>query len=286
MTGANLDHPACTDVSMMTLGAGFRPLDPSECVRMRVVDSSLALPLYHQVAGVLRQRIGDGEYAVGGKLVSEDELATEFSVSRATIRQAVGELVVEGLVVRKQGSGTFVQPRNPKVLQQRFRGSLGDLIRESHSAKTRDITVAHDERLPDQIANALRLDAGRGTIVRRTRIMANEPFAYTVTHLPPSVGSLLTIAALRGRALMEILIQQGVRLTSATQSIRATLADAEVASRIEIGLGAAVLYVERLVSDESGRPVEFVQSWYRGDRYEYTVNLDLAEGEGVYEQLA
>ncbi len=48
-----------------------------------------------------------------------------------------------------------------------------------------------------------------------------------------------------------------------------------------------MLYVERLVNDEAGRPVEFVQSWYRGDRYEYTVNLDLAEaGEGLYEQLA
>ncbi|MBO9577676.1 MAG: GntR family transcriptional regulator [Microbacteriaceae bacterium] len=252
-----------------------------------MVDSSLALPLYHQVAGVLRQRINDGEYAVGGKLVSEDELAAEFSVSRATIRQAVGELVVEGLVIRKQGSGTFVQPRNPKVLQQRFRGSLGDLIRESHSAKTRDITITHDERLPDQIANALRLDVPRGTVVRRTRIMSNEPFAYTVTHLPPDLGALLTAPSLRSRALMEVLIEQGVRLTSATQAIRATLADAEVGSRIEAGLGSAVLYVERLVSDASGRPVEFVQSWYRGDRYEYTVNLDLAEaGEGLYEQLA
>jgi GntR family transcriptional regulator len=252
-----------------------------------VIDSSLALPLYHQVAGVIRQRINDGEYAVGDKLLSEDELAVEFSVSRATIRQAVGELVVEGLVTRKQGSGTFVQPRNPKVLQQRFRGSLGDLIRESHLAKTRDMTLTHDERLPEHIAAALRIDDRRGSVVRRTRTMGNEPFSYTVTHLPPDLGTLLTLPELRSRALMEILIGHGIRLASASQSIRAQVADAELSTRIDVGLGAAVLYVERLVNDDSGRAVQFVQSWYRGDRYEYTVNLDLADiGDGLYEQLA
>ena len=252
-----------------------------------MVDSSLALPLYHQVAGVIRQRINDGEYAIGGKLLSEDELAAEFSVSRATIRQAVGELVVEGLVTRKQGSGTFVQPRNPNVLQQRFRGSLGDLIRESHRAKTRDMTLTHDERLPEHIAAALRLDDRRGSVVRRTRIMGNDPFSYTVTHLPPDLGQLLTLPELRSNALMEILIGHGIRLASATQSIRAQIADAELSTRIDVGLGAAVLYVERLVNDETGRAVQFVQSWYRGDRYEYTVNLELVDaGDGIYEQLA
>lgn len=250
-----------------------------------MVDSSLALPLYHQVAGVLRQRIDDGDYPAGGKLLSEDELAAEFAVSRATIRQAVGELVVEGLVTRKQGSGTFVQPRNPKILKQRFRGSFGDLIRESHLAKTRDMTLAHDERLPDNIASALRLDDRRGSVVRRTRLMGSEPFSYTVTHLPSDLGSLLTLPKLRSSALMEILIDNGVKLASATQSIRAQIADAELSTRIDVGLGSAVLYVERLVNDDAGRAVQFVQSWYRGDRYEYTVNLDLV-GEGLFDQLA
>ncbi|MCX6502935.1 MAG: GntR family transcriptional regulator [Microbacterium sp.] len=252
-----------------------------------MVDSSLALPLYHQVAGILRQRINNGENSVGEKLASEDELAAEFSVSRATIRQAVGELVVEGLLVRKQGSGTFVQPRNPKVLQQRFRGSLGDLINESHLAKTRNVTITHDERLPEKIASALQLDAPLGTAVRRTRMMNAEPFAYTVTYLPPDLGVLLTPQRLRKSALMEILIDEGIHLTSATQSIRSQLADAEVCDRIDVGIGAAVLYVERLVSDRAGRPVEFVQTWYRGDRYEFSVNLDLSEaGEALYKNLA
>jgi DNA-binding GntR family transcriptional regulator len=153
-----------------------------------VIDNAQALPLYHQVAGILRQRIEDGVYPVGGKLLSEDELAAEFEVSRATIRQAVGELVIEGLVVRKQGRGTFVEARDPSVLRQRFRGSLGDLINESQRAKTRNVEVTHDAPIPVRIAEALQLEPPTGTIVKRTRIMDGQPFALTVTYLPRSWG--------------------------------------------------------------------------------------------------
>jgi GntR family transcriptional regulator len=253
-----------------------------------VIDNAQALPLYHQVAGVLRQRIEDGIYPVGGKLLSEDELAAEFEVSRATIRQAVGELVMEGRVVRRQGRGTYVEARDPNVLQQRFRGSLGDLINESHRAKTRNVDVAHDAAIPVHIAEALQLDSPLGTIVKRTRIMDGQPFALTITYLPPDLGKAITPAGLRKKALMEMLMDSGISLSSASQSIRAQLADLDVCSQLDVELGAAVLFVERIVHDAAGRPVEYVRSWYRGDRYEYAVTLDLAVGAdgNPYRKLA
>jgi GntR family transcriptional regulator len=243
-----------------------------------VIDNAQVLPLYHQVAGILRQRIEDGIYPVGGRLLAEDELAAEFDVSRATIRQAVGELVIEGLVVRRQGRGTYVEARDTKVLQQRFRGSLGDLIHESHRAKTRNLELTHDTQIPVHIAEALQLDSPRGTVVKRTRTMDEQPFALTITYLPPDLGNNLTQAGLRKKALMELLIDSGVILSSATQAIRAQLADLDVCSQIDVEVGAAVLMVERIVHDSTGRPVEYVRSWYRGDRYEYAVTLDLAPG--------
>jgi len=243
-----------------------------------MIDNAQALPLYHQVAGILRQRIEDGIYPVGGKLLSEDELAAEFEVSRATIRQAVGELVMEGLVVRRQGRGTYVETRDKHVLQQRFRGSLGDLIRESHRAKTRNVDLAHNAPIPLQIAEALQLEPPIGTVVKRTRVMDGQPFALTTTYLPPDLGKKITAAGLRKKALMELLIDGGITLSSASQSIRAQLADLDVCQQIEVELGAAVLFVERIVHDSTGRPVEYVRSWYRGDRYEYAVTLDLAPG--------
>lgn len=251
-----------------------------------MIDGSLPLPLYHQVAAILRQRISNAEYPAGERLASEDELAAEFSVSRATIRQAVGALVAEGIVVRKQGSGTYVRERNPAVLRQRFRGSLGDLIRESHEAAPRDIEVLHDQPVPRVIAEALELETPVATVVRRTRMISGEPFAYTVTFLPSDLGRAVTPELLKGAALMELLMRTGVELATATQSIHAQLADAELGARIDTDLGAAVLYVERIVRDANSRPVEFVRTWYRGDRYEYTVTLDLAEEGGFYRNLA
>lgn len=252
-----------------------------------MTDGALPLPLYHQVAGILRQRVANGEYPAGERLASEDELAAEFTVSRATIRQAVGALVSEGIVVRKQGSGTYVRDRGHDVIRQRFRGSLGDLIRESHAAAQRDIEILHDQTVPAAIATALELETPVASLVRRTRMMNDEPFSYTVTYLPSDLGRLLTAEALQRSALMEVLLASGVNLASATQSIRAQLADAETSARFGVGLGAAVLYVERVVRDAAGRPVEFVRSWYRGDRYEYTATLGLGEElESRYGTLA
>ena len=79
---------------------------------------------------------------------------------------------------------------------------------------------------------------------------------------------------------MELLMDSGISLSSASQSIRAQLADLDVCSQIDVELGAAVLFVERIVHDTAGRPVEYVRSWYRGDRYEYAVTLDLARTTG------
>src|SRR5262249_51317603 len=150
------------------------------------------------------------------------------------------------IVVRKQGSGTFVQAPHPDVLRQRFRGSLGDLIRESHAATTRDIEVEHDQLFNSRIAEALELDDPHGTVVRRTRMMADGPFAYTMTYLPSDLGGSFTPELITKAALMELLIEQGTQLSHAVQSIRAQLADAELCTRIDVELGAAVLYVERV----------------------------------------
>jgi GntR family transcriptional regulator len=254
-----------------------------------MIDSALALPLYHQVAGILRQRIEEGVYPAGTRLNSEDELAEEFDVSRATVRQAMGELAAEGLVIRRRGRGTYVDAAGKPLLKQRFRGSLSDLIAESGSTTTRDVTVTHDAPFPAYIGEALRLADCRGTIARRTRMMEGEPFCYTVTYLPPEIGErAVSEAGLQHTALLKLLIEHGVALHSATQSIRAQLADPGLCSRIDVELGAPLLFVERTLFDTSGQPVDFVRSWYRGDRYEYAVTLSLnADSQaGPYIDLA
>ena len=85
--------------------------------------------------------------------------------------------------------------------------------------------------------------------------MGGQPFALPITYLPPDLGKAITPAGLRRKALMKLLMDSGISLSSASQSIRAQLADLDVVcSQIERELGAAVLFVERIVHDTTVRP--------------------------------
>jgi GntR family transcriptional regulator len=69
------------------------------------------IPLYSQLVSIIKRNISAGTLAVGALLPSETELCSAFNVSRSTVRQAIGELEGDGLVIRKQGRGTYVAER-------------------------------------------------------------------------------------------------------------------------------------------------------------------------------
>lgn len=231
------------------------------------------IPLYHQVFSVLRQRILEGDYAEGERLPPEDELGASLGVSRATTRQALAELARAGLVSREQGRGTFVRRSSAPALGQVFSGSLADLMAETRRAGLASVEIERRTQLPPRVVEQLGVDAADGTIVRRVRTMDGEPFAYTVNYLPDPHGRLVTEAKLRRAGMMTLLQRAGVAIGSATQSVRAESADVRVSESLGVELGAPVLSVERLLSEPGGAPIELVRSWYRGDRYAYTVTF-------------
>jgi GntR family transcriptional regulator len=245
------------------------------------------IPLYHQVFTILRQRVLDGTYVTGTRLAPEDELAAEFDVSRATIRQAVGELVRAGIVSRQQGRGTFVLEGAQESLGRTFHGSLSDLVAagENRRTKVKTLVVEHDARLPPAAVEQLALESGAGTIVRRLRTMDGETFGYMIDHLPATVGAKVSRNELRGHGLLRLLERKGIAIDRAVQTIRAALADVDVAELLDVDLGSPVMFVERVFYDADGTPLDYVQSWYRGDRYAYTVAFDRGDG-GLDRHLA
>jgi GntR family transcriptional regulator len=164
-----------------------------------------------------------------------------------------------------------------------FRGTLGDLMRESRRSKIRDIALGHDQPLPRRAAGVIGERAG--TIVRRTRTMDGEAFAYTVNYLPAKFGRMLTKRALATDSLMSTLEDKGVVFATADQVVRAQLADLTVADSLGIPLGSAVLYVERVLRMADAAVIERVESWYRGDLYEYTVTFS-RDADSLHRNLA
>jgi GntR family transcriptional regulator len=239
-----------------------------------VIAAPSPLPLYYKVSSVLRSRIIDGTYAEGEQIPTEDLLTLEFKVSKATVRQAVGELVQSGLVQRKQGKGTFVVPSVVHRVRQRYTGSRADLVTETLGTRVRDVTVSHQAALPPRVAHMLELEAPSGTVVRRTREMESQVYCYTVNYLPSAHGRRLSRAKLLRQTLTGILRSNGVELGKSTTWIRADVVDPLVCDMLELPFGAPVLAVERLIQDTDRCPIEFVQSWYRSDIYQYTVEVD------------
>ena len=235
--------------------------------------TGIRVPLYGQVLGVLRQRILDGTYATGDQLQAEDRLSAEFGVSRATIRQAVGELVAQGLVDRKQGRGTFVLERREFPTGLRYSGSLDEHTVEPVPSEYIEVDVARRERVPPHVADVLRLEEPVATVVRRIKALKREPFAYSINYVQGRFGDMITKKSLAKATVFRIFELNGVKLVSGQQVIRAELADMDIAPRLNVDFGAPVLYAERVVFSVDEEPIQVMRAWYRSDLYEYRVTM-------------
>jgi GntR family transcriptional regulator len=231
------------------------------------------VPLYSQVKELLRERIAMQRDEQHDQLPSERELARDLGVSRMTVRQAVRELIAEGAIYTAPGRGTFVSAGD--VTQQL--GGLTSFSQEMTqrglvpSSRTLESVVTTDP----EVAEHLDLRPDEPLIrIRRLRLASDEPMAVETTHLPQALCAGVENIDLERASLYEVMQSTfRLRLGAATQRITAQSADAWVAGMLGLEPGDAVLVMERTTLLEDGRPVEFVRSWYRGDRYHLIVRL-------------
>jgi GntR family transcriptional regulator len=232
------------------------------------------VPLYHQIYLVLRdQCVEDNDGST--RLPSELDLARQYKVSRITMRKALDQLVQEGLVTRRRGAGTFVNPKvaKQKLEQRRSAGLLENIISSALDTTVRLVSL---ERIvpPQDIAADLEL-AAKERVVKavRVRSLDNIPVSHITTFVPESIGDCLQPEALGAKPMLTLLEEHGVKAEHARQVITARLADSEVAALLNVPVGAPLLAVKRLVREADGRPVQLLQGLYRPDRYEYRMDL-------------
>ena len=229
------------------------------------------IPKYYVVKRHLLDHIA--ALAVGSPVPPERSLAVELGTSRTTVRQALAELEIEGRLQRIQGKGTFVAV--PKMAQVLALTSYTEETRahgRHPGSKILDITTLGADL---ELAGKLRLrPSARVVCIQRLRVADNEPMAIEHTHLPaqlvPRVRRYLTDSA----SLYELLeARYGVRIAEAEETIETVLASPREASLLGTDTGLPMLLVCRLSLDLTGQPVEWVQSWFRGDRYKFVTRL-------------
>ncbi len=232
------------------------------------------VPKARQVYLVLRESIAGGGFHVGDALPGEQALAAAHNVSRITVRRALAELEREGLIDRRRGAGTFVNPPDvAKPVIADLADVLRNLVEMGQSTDVRLLAFGYqDPSAP--IAEALRLSAGeRVQRSVRVRIIDGKPFSYLTTHVPERVGVTYSEPELASQPLLALLERSGVSVNCATQEISAVLASPEVAGALGVDIGSALIALTRVVYDAEDRGVEHLHALYRPDRYAFRMDL-------------
>lgn len=234
-------------------------------------------PLYMQFREHIEREIQAGTLKPGQALPSERELAELSGISRITVRKAVQDLARSGLVIQRQGSGTSVAPSSSRVEQ-----SLSRLTSFSEDMALRGKTVRSQwlERglFAPSITETMTLGLkphGQVARISRLRLADNVPLAIERAALSPDY---LPDPENVQSSLYAHLESRGCRPVRAIQRIRAVSLEPEDAALLDVEKAAAGLSIERVSYLPSGQVVEFTQSKYRGDAYEFVAELQIPGG--------
>jgi GntR family transcriptional regulator len=209
----------------------------------------------------------------GSPIPTERSLATEFTVSRTTVRQALADLTAEGRLHRVQGKGTFAA--EPKLAQRLQLSSYTEDIRAQGREPSSKLLEIEELPSDPELAKLLGIRSGAKVLrMKRLRLADGEPMALETTHLPLSRFRGLRKHVTAGGSLYAALHDQyGVEMERAEETIETALAGPQEADLLGADVGMPMLLLSRHSFGADGKPVEFVRSIYRGDRYKFVTTL-------------
>ena len=227
------------------------------------------------VQNELRQRIDRGELPAGARLPSEPELAAELQVSRATLREALRAMELEGLLRRRQGSGTFVadHPRMANSLDVNF--GVTDAIRAA--GMTAGIARARHWVEPASAGEAalLELEPGQDVlVVERVRTAEGKPVVLSRDLFPSRLlaGHDLAVREMLERSIYDVLERDlGIVISHGVARFRPVRADHAVAGHLGVPRGELLLYLWQVDYAQDGTPVVSSHEFHLADAFDFTV---------------
>lgn len=233
-------------------------------------------PRYIQLRQRLTEGVERGILKAGSSLPPEREIATITDMSRVTVRKAIRSLAEEGLIIQKQGSGSFVASDTPQIEQSLslLTSFTEDMSRRGMTSTSRWLERGVFMPSPDEVlALGLSPDASVSRIAR-LRSADNKPMVIERASLPTNI---LPNPLVVETSLYEVLSACSFRPIRAMQKISAINLSAQDAQTLEVKKGEAGLRMEQTSYLSDGRVVEFTQSIYRGDTYNFVAELHLAK---------
>jgi GntR family transcriptional regulator len=250
-------------------------MNSKEMILAARVSIDTEIPLYYQLISIIKRNISAGVLNPGDAIPSETEFCEALQISRSTVRQAIGQLESEGLVVRRRGKGSFISV--PKLNR-----SMDDVYSFSREMKAMglvptSIVHAFEKTQPtDVIAKALKLTDPDQHIFKIVRIRCanDEPLMLETTLIPEHIIPNLTRNALETGSLYTILRERAGRIPyEAEETYETTNIDEKMASILKCRVGISAFYVERRTWSNFGELCELTQSIIRGDRTKFVLKL-------------
>jgi len=272
MSGTEALRTLDTTGKISTIGLVVRTTEQPSCQTM--FNRNYPLPIYYQLKEIIRKKIAHGEWKPGDRVPSERELCAQYNISRETARKALNELMNEGIVRREQGRGTFVA--DPKLIQRlaRLTGYTEDMRHRGLRPGARVLRLEAIEA-PLPAAAALQIKAGAPIVLlERLRVAEDAPVAIEASHISFDRAQELLEEDFTDRSLYSLLVETyGVVPTKAEQQIEAALCNPHQQELLELSDGEPLLKTTRIGFDQHGRPFEYTEAVYRGDRYVFHVEL-------------
>ena len=232
-----------------------------------------SVAVYYQIYRDLKEQIERGVYSE--KLPTEEQLCSDFKVSRSTLRRALDELKRELIIESRRGSGTYVCSRKREESIVSLTGFTEEALRDGKKATSR--VIANTIVSPPEAITAL-FDIPSGAMVvclKRVRYLDNEPYAIEEAFLNPAVDIrvLGVVEKNMSRDSLYTFLKNdlGILLNYAQETIEVCQMSREQARLLRLAEGALAIMRERFTYTDKDLCIEVVRSIYRGDRYKLRV---------------
>ena len=232
------------------------------------------VPLYHQLKTALLRDIESGRWRPGDRIPTEDALIERYKVSKITVRQALRDLAQMGYIRREQGRGTFVQGPPLEEGPRELKSFTSEMRSHGFSATSR---VLEQEVIaaPADIAERLVIAEGSPVFrLHRLRLADGEPMGLQTAYIAMTLVPRIDQLAFADASLYEILgTHYALYPAAARETHQAVPLPEDLAPLLRVAASSPALAAERLTTLGDGRPLEFVQSIMRGDRYRIVLDL-------------
>ncbi len=239
------------------------------------------IPLYYQLAEWLREQISAGNLPVGSQLPSERDLGDQVGISRMTARQAITYLVNEGVLVVRQGVGTFVA--EPKLTHNALNllGFTAEMMAQGGQV-TSDVLEQALVSPPQRVAERLALRPDAQTVkVVRLRFVDGQPLLLETSYVPSALCPGLESEDLAGQSLYTLLEERyGLRLQRASQTFEATVLNEYERTHFSTSASLSMVLLQGVTFAGHDQPVEYFKALYRGDRFQFS--LESARSDGIH----